>query len=115
MKEITFYLADDDTVFNDSFDCQEYELGLLIDKYKKSLRFYGGDKTRILNDEAILDGNEIFFVEIDDEKSLNTLQKIQEWNGMFGEINSVGKWEFVVEDDSDWNCLEYWKKINEGE
>ena len=115
MKEIIIYLADDGTVFNDEFDCQEYELGLLIEKYKKSLRFYEFDKTRIVNDKTILDGDTVFFIDVADEESLSFLKKLNEWNGMFGEINSVGKWEFVVEDDSDWNCLEYWKKINEGE
>lgn len=116
MKEIIIYLADDGTVFNNSFDCQEYELRLLIDKYKKSLRFYDGNKVRIVNTVDILDGDTVFFIDVADEESLSFLKKLNEWNGMFYDIDSVGKWQYVKNTDYDEGIYdEGWQKISEGE
>ena len=116
MKEIIIYLADDGTVFNNEFDCQEYELGLLIKQYQGSLRFYEFDKTRIVNDKTILDGDTVFFIDVADEESLSFLKKLNEWNGMFYDIDSVGKWQYVKNTDYDEGIYdEGWQKISEGE
>lgn len=114
MRKITFYLADDDTVFNDKFECEEYELKQKVQRASSELTFYDEGMSKIPNPDTILDGEAVFFVQINSEDGLKIVQELDEWNGMYHGINSVGKWRWLYDPDGErTNLSEDWEKIEE--
>ena len=115
MRKITFYFADDDTVFNDRFECEEYELKQKVQRASSELAFYDEGMSKIPNPDTILDGDTVFFVRINNEDGLKIVQELDEWNGMYRGINSVGMWRYVTGAVGDKNyCFdEDWEKIEE--
>jgi len=111
MKEITIYVADDGTQFEDEFECREYELGLSL--HDSGLTFYDENGEPVENAEVILDAETIFGLEIEDEKSLEILKNLNDWNGMYYDIDSTGRWKCVVELDVNGWFKERWRKVDE--
>lgn len=111
MKEITFYIADDGTRFEDEFRCREYELGLSL--RGSGLTFYNKNGEVVDDAETILDAETIYGLEIEDEKALKVLKNLNDWNGMYYDIDSTGHWKYVIElDGNGWSKEEGWRKTS---
>ena len=55
MKEVRYWLAEDNTMFDDEYDCIRYERKKKLEVYKDDFVFYDGQKNIIVPE----DGEEI--------------------------------------------------------
>ena len=91
------YKSDDGLLFENEAACQEYELTRDI---RKHIFYYGdivfcNEKNQFIYDiDEILNGTNVFSIAIKDERGLALLKRIDQWNGMYGSINSIGSWRY---------------------
>lgn len=93
----TVFIADDGTVFDDEWDCQDYEFRKSIDF--ESIEIYDQYRTRY--DPLSEDGyNKAVKIIVKTEKAVSDLNKIAKYTGfiLYEDVNSVGTWIFKEHD-----------------
>lgn len=111
MKEIRYWLANDDTKFDDEYDCIRYERKKKLENYKNDFIFYDEQKNIIFPEEANADQISIIVI-----KTPDAAKCVGEWfeddgcldpfDGMYGEC--VGTWVYgdLLEMGDEWIKLE---------
>ena len=74
MKEVRYWLAEDNTMFDDEYDCIRYERQKKLENYKNDFVFYDEQKNIIFPEEANAD--QIFIVVI---KTPDAAKYVGEW------------------------------------
>lgn len=114
------YRANDGTIFNEEWDCEQYEeklilLQLGIDK----IRFFDENgKEYLIKKEAIFDDNYYYDcvkIIVENEKQLKALQRLASycgWCEFEEQITSPGIWIRQESNDYAHRYEGYWKKVN---
>lgn len=111
MKEIRYWLAEDDTKFNTRYDCIEYERRKALEVHENEFQFYNYRKELIPIKEATTE--DVAYIVV---KSENCIESISEWfysdgcPSPFNGIDSkfVGTWVYgdIIDKGDEWLKLE---------
>lgn len=111
------YRAYDGTIFDEEFDCMEYEEKInLRDKEINKIRFFNEENEEYHIEEYIFDDN-IYYncvkIIIENETQVEALSELAGYCGWceFEQITSPGIW-IRVPNDCFYRYEGYWKKIN---
>lgn len=111
MKEVRYWLAEDNTMFDDEYDCIRYERRKKLENYKNDFIFYDEQKNIIFPEEANADQISIIVI-----KTPDAAKCVGEWfeddgcldpfDGMYGEC--VGTWVYgdIIDKGDEWFKLE---------
>lgn len=95
MREIVIYLADDGKIFQDFYDCQEYELTQEVKKHRdKDVDFYDKEEGTITDPAEIINGQTVWEMSIWSTDGLKLIKQLNEWNSLYENINAVGRWKY---------------------
>ena len=111
MREVHYYLADDEKRFDEEWECIKYERQKVLEEYKDEFQFFNYRNQLIPIEEAITE-NVMFIVVKTEECSkaigdwFNSDGCLDPFDGMYGEC--VGTWVYgdVIDKGDGWFKLE---------
>lgn len=103
MHKITIYVSEDGKIFNDEFDCLEYEISYKINK--STISMYDKSNNPLRDFTSHETWNKVETVKIISDYDVEVIKEIYEFTGFYDNINKKGTWRWRggQQDEWEWN------------
>lgn len=104
MKRKTIYIADDGTHFDDEIECMKYDLTNAVEFFvnEGDISFADEEGNEVTDPKVVLSGETIYQINIKTDLTLKLVKDLNEWNGYFFDIDSLGVWKYYTDRREGW-------------